>query len=305
MALRPYSAPVESSVANELPLIIILDWDGTVVGRVDYQSQRFALHQYYKRYGVKIKNETKIPQAFYPDRMLVRPGLVKFIEELTAYYRGNVYFFIYTASERTWAYKEIQWVEKTHQIKFQRPIFTRDDCKVDNGGSYRKSIHHIYPRLLKSIGKGHLTRTQKEEILKSRILIIDNNAVYNDMQEHLLICPHYHYMVFENLLEEIPESLLKHPQISQYVYTLINQGMVCPMFNGGDSHDAVEKLYKKYEWLALKCKHIAEENKYYAKDQFFKYLKKLILQNNLNVFTPNVVRQVQQLVWKKKKSQSS
>ena len=107
--------PASAERYNDLPLIIILDWDGTVVGKVDYQSQRYALHQYYKRYGVKVKNESKIPGAFYPDRMLVRPGLVKFMSDLMDYYNGNVYFFIYTASERNWAYKEIQWVEKTHK----------------------------------------------------------------------------------------------------------------------------------------------------------------------------------------------
>ena len=294
--IRPHSA---SSSLGELPFIIVLDWDGTIAGRVDYQSQRFALHQYYKKYGLKFKGDsaTKIPKAFYPDSYLIRPGFSKFIEDITNYYNGNVYFFIYTASERTWAYKEIQWVEKTHNLKFQRPIFTRDDCKTDASGSYRKSIHHIFPRMLRSIGKGHLSKHDKEQIMQNKLLIIDNNTVYNDFQDHLLICPHYNYMVFENLLEEIPISFLKHPQVSQYIYNLVNLGLLCPFF--GSKYDLNEQMFKKYEWLAIKCKAITEENKFYAKDTFFKYLKKIIIKNNLKVFSPNVIKQIQKAIWTK------
>ena len=282
---------------NELPLIVILDWDGTIAGRVDYQSQKYALYQYYKKFGLKVKADNKVPKAFYPESHLIRPGFANFIYDLTNFYEGNIYFFIYTASERTWAYKEIQWVEKAHNLKFQRPIFTRDDCKTDKVGSYRKSVQHIFPRILKSIGKGQLPRHQKEEILKSRIMIIDNNAVYDDFQDHLLVCPDYNYMVFENLLEDIPMSLLKHPQIVQYIYNLVNLGLLCPHF--GNSKDINEEMFKKYDWLASKCKYINQENKSYVKDIFFKYLKKLIIQNNLKVFSPNVVKQLQQAVWKK------
>lgn len=282
---------------SELPFIVVLDWDGTIAGRVDYQSQKYALHQYYKKFGLKVKIDNKVPKAFYPESNLIRPYFSNFIYDLTEFYGGNIYFFIYTASERTWAYKEIQWVEKTHNIKFQRPIFTRDDCKTDKVGSYRKSIQHIFPRILRSIGKGHFSKHQKEDILKNRLLIIDNNAVYNDFQNHLLVCPDYHYMVFENLLEEIPIASLKHPQVVQYIYNLVNMGLLCPYF--GNKQDINEEMYKKYDWLATKCKHISRDNKIYSKDIFFKYLKKLIIQNNLKVFTPNVVKQLQQAVWKK------
>lgn len=288
---------MEGGIQPALPLIVVLDWDGTIAGRVDFQSQRFAMQQHYKKFGMKGKVDAKVPKAFQSDSMLIRPGFSKFIHDLTEFYGGNIHFFVYTASERTWANKEIQWVEKAHGIKFQRPIFTRDDCTTDSTGSYRKSIQHIYPRMLRSIGKSQLSRMYKDEILKNRLLIIDNNAVYTDTQDHLLICPHYNYMVFENLLEDIPVAILKHPQMVQYIYNLVNLGLVCPFYGG--KLDINQQMYKKYEWLALKCKHIAEENKVYSKDVFFKYLKKLIMQNGLKVFTPNVVKQLQQAVWKK------
>ena len=288
---------MQEATNKELPFIVILDWDGTIAGKVDFQSQRFALQQYYKKYGLKAKTDNKVPKAFGPNSKLIRPGFASFIQELTSYYNGNIYFFIYTASEKTWAYKEIQWVEKAHGIKFQRPIFTRDDCVVDTGGSYKKSIRHIFPRILRSIGKSNLPKDKKEILLRNHLIMIDNNAVYTDMQDHLLLCPDYGYAVFENILEDIPVSYLKHPHVRQYIITLINNGMICPFFSGKDDINHI--MAQKYEWLAMKCKNTSDANKIYAKDVFFKYLKKLILKNNIWTFSPHVIRQLQDATWKK------
>lgn len=282
---------------DKLPFIVILDWDNTIVGKVDYQSQKYSLEQHYKKFGLKVKKNSKVPKAFNKDSKLIRPYFLNFITELTDYFQGNIYFFIYTASERKWANTEISWLEKSHGIKFQRPIFTRDDCIVDKSGSYRKSISNIFPRMLRSIGLTKISKEQKTEILHQRLLIIDNNAVFNDMKEHLLICPDYNFMVFENLLEDIPLSYLQNPNIRQHILSLINMGLICPFF--GKNDDINQQMYKKYEWLAIKCKHISENNTYSIKDIFFKYLTGLIVKNNLKIFTPNVIKQLQTLVWKK------
>lgn len=282
---------------TDLPYIVILDWDGTIAGKVDFQSQRYSLHQYYKKYGLKQKVDNRVPKAFQPTSHLIRPDFASFIQELTEYYNGNIFFFIYTASEKTWANKEIQWVEKSHGIKFQRPIFTRDDCITDHTGSYRKSIKQIFPRILRSIGASTLSKEQKDTMLKKRLMMIDNNSVYLDMQEHLLLCPDYGFMVFENILEDVPVSYLKHPHVRQYVLTLINSGYICPFFSSKD--DINNTMFQKYEWLAVKCKSITEANKVYRKDTFFKHLTKLLLKNNVKVFTPHVIRQLQEATWKK------
>lgn len=283
--------------SDKLPFIVILDWDNTIVGKVEYQSQKYSLEQHYKKFGLKVKKNSKVPKAFNKDSKLVRPYFLNFITELTDYFQGNIYFFIYTASERKWANTEISWLEKSHGIKFQRPIFTRDDCIVDKSGSYRKSISNIFPRMLRSMGLTKISKEQKTELLHQRLLIIDNNAVFNDMKEHLLICPDYNFMVFENLLEDIPLSYLQNPNIRQHILSLINMGLICPFF--GKNDDINQQMYKKYEWLAIKCKHISENNTYSIKDIFFKYLTGLIVKNNLKIFTPNVIKQLQTLVWKK------
>jgi len=280
-----------------LPYIVVLDWDGTIAGRVDFQSQKYSMAQNFKKFGLKVKADAKVPKAFLPTQNLIRPGFANFITELTQYFNNNIYFFVYTASEKNWAYKEIQWVEKAHGFKFQRPIFTRDECVSDIGGNYRKSLESIFPRMIRSLGKNPaFTKAEKEEIYENRVMIIDNNSVYNDASGKLLLCPDYNYTVFENLLEDIPVSYLKHPTVRNYILSLTNSGMLCPFFTSSDINHI---MFKKYEWLALKCRSITEGNRIYLKDVFFPYLVKLIIKNNLKVFTPNVIKQLQEATWKK------
>lgn len=274
---------------EDLPYIMILDWDGTIAGRVDYQSHRHSLLQYCKKIGIKLKPDNRVPVAFNKDSNLIRKGLTSFIEELKQHFNNNIYFFIYTASEKLWANKEIQWVEKSHNIKFERPIFTRDDCILDEmSGSYKKSISKIYPRILRAIRKTPFSKTEKEYILQKHFMIIDNNAVYTDMQEHLLLCPDYGFMIFENIVKDIP---ITNSHKNEYISLLINSGIICPFFS--IKSDINHMMSEKYKWFATKCKEISISNKKYLNDNFFKNLKKLIIKNNIRKFSPSIIKQLQ------------
>lgn len=277
-----------------LPYIVVLDWDGTIAGKVDYQCYRHTLKQCYKQYNIKYKKTNEIPLAFYPNSNLIRKGLVSFIKDLQKHYNNNIYFFIYTASEKVWANTEIKWVEETHGISFQRPIFTRDDC-INYSGFCKKSIDKIFPRMIRSI-KVPLTKEQKMEVLNKRLLIIDNNQVYVDMQEKVLLCPDYDFMVFENISEDVNDYTFNVPYINELITLLIKQGLMCPLFPV--QNDINYTTYKRYSWLVSKCKEITESNKQYINDSFFKNLKKLIIKNNIKAFTPNVVKQLHKILWK-------
>lgn len=278
-----------------LPYVFILDWDGTIAGKVDYQSNAFSLRSALKKLGYKVATPG-IPKAFRPSSKLVRPGFASFLKAMSDFY-PEVYFFIYTASERQWALQEIQWVEKAHGIKFERPIFTRDDCITDSTGNYRKSVMRVFPRICRAITKSRpLTKDEKNYILNNQLLIIDNNAVYTDKQDRLLICPDYDYAVFEHLLEIVPHDARKRPEIQQLLYSFINMGVMCPIAKFDDEMHAITAAYS---WIANKCKSIVDNNKTYAEDDFWKYLRKLIVQNELRKLTPSVIRQIQDAIWKR------
>lgn len=286
------------AMTHSLPYIFIFDWDGTIAGNVDFQVQQFLLQNALKKQGFKPLRQHVIPPAFYPNAKLIRPGFASFLKGMKKIY-PEVYFFVYTASEKTWAHQEIAWVEKTHGIKFMRPIFTRPDCVIDSSGNYRKSIAKTFPRMLKAITKAtHRVFTSKErmDILEQRTMIIDNNAVYTDRPDKMLLCPDYHYSVFENLLHGIPAEARSHPVVQQSILGLVNQGYLCPL--PGPQEDAMKSLARQYEWLAVKCKNISNENNVYEVDDFWPYLKKLIVQNHLKTFSVSVIKQLQDAVWK-------
>jgi hypothetical protein len=283
-----------------LPYVFVIDLDGTIVGRVDFQSQQFVLYNTLKQSGFKPVRQNKIPAAFYPNAKLVRPGLRQFMGALHEHYNGKAYFFVYTGSEKTWANQEISWIEKTHGIKFMRPIFTRDDCTVDNGGNVRKSLTKIWPRVTRALPA--MTPKERTFVFEHQTIIIDNNAVFLDHTEKLLVCPTYNFSHLENMLHGIPQEARSHHNIDKLILSFINQGLLCPYIessqNKNNSTDGMRKLSKQYAWLSAKCKSLADENEKYANDKFWSILKKLLVHNNIRSFPPSTVISLQTTIWK-------
>jgi len=284
---------------DRIPVIFVIDIDGTLIGRVDFQSQRYSLQQLLKKHGYR--TPTNLPEAFKPGHGLVRPFVKDFMRAVKQITDGNCYFFIYTASERKWAVQEIAWIEKAHGIQFDRPLFCRDDCLVDPQGTYRKSLKRIWPRITRVVGKHHvLTTKEKDLMMHRRTVMIDNNAVYVDHTDRLLLCPDYSYMVFENLLDTLPDNAWEHPTVRQHVMgmmsNMVNEGLVCPVTPNAPM---MERMVHGYKWLAAKCATIMEYNKPFQHDTFWMLLRKLIIKNNIKDFPSSVVTQLQQLIWKR------
>lgn len=301
-----------------LPFIFILDWDGTIAGKVDYQSHAYSLVQSLKRSGQKPSPGYNPNAAFSPTSKLIRPGFAGFIAALRAHYGPeNVMFFIYTASERQWAHYEINIMEREHGIQFMRPIFTRDDCIMDNHGNYRKSIARIFPRVCRAAARQRpFTKNEKAYILQHQLMIIDNNAVYSDYQDKVLLCPDYDYCVFENLLDILPKKWKTLPGVWNVVRNLAQLGVVCPSACGAAAAQAapaapahgpdyMQSLTESYTWIAVKCRQLMEENKTASHDDFFRYLKKIIIQNDIRNYSKHTVKQLQDIIWKKYNASAS
>lgn len=283
-----------------LPMIFVLDWDGTIAGKVDFQSQAFSLAQTLRKNGFRPKPLPSVLYAFSPKSKLIRPGIAGFMKAMQRMYQEEVYFFIYTASEKMWAHYEIALVEKQFGIKFERPIFSREDCIVDEGGQYRKSIAKVFPRICRTISKNRASPMSSEErmyMLENNLILIDNNAVYTDRPDKMLLCPDYEYAVFENLVDIIPNEARQHPVIGQVLLSLINSGHVCPVPHA-HMDDFMKEITHSYTWIATRCRSLVNANKLYENDDFWKHLRKLIVQNGLRKYTPSVIKQLQEASWK-------
>jgi len=317
------SAAAAPSTAATLPFVFILDWDGTIAGRVEYQSHAYTLLQTLKRQGVKSVPGYNPAAAFGRGTKLIRPGFAAFVAGLREFYGADqVHFFIYTASEKQWAHHEIAIVEKEHGFQFARPLFTRDDCFVDTAGSYKKSLSKIFPRVLRAMARDRpFTKTEKDYIMAYQTLVVDNNAVYADHTDKLLLCPDYNYCVFENVLDMVPRSAWQNPAVVAAVKSMISGGVACPQQcaavaatsprrgstgSAGDAdaptatgEDYMRTLVSSYTWLAVKCKGIHEANDAYAADDFWRYLKKMIVGNVIRNYSRHTVQQLHNAVWRR------
>lgn len=180
-------------------LVFVLDLDGTVVGNISHQ---ILLHEICKITKKKF-NLVEFRQKLA--KVILRPHVIDFLK------RSNSEFFIYSAGSRTWVEFIIKQIEIVAKMKFNRPLFTRDECLTD----YKKCLTSILPKIDKVLKKKYNQTFTP--------LIIDNNDVYID-NSNLLLCSTYDGYFAENLPSIIDISLYKkyYKEINRLLKTYLN-----------------------------------------------------------------------------------
>jgi hypothetical protein len=272
---------------NDEPYIFLLDLDGTIIGDCSYQCDIYNIQEIIKK-NIILKNnniqlgnlvkykslcDKMLDNCYDMQSKLLRPHFTTFMTEMKKKF-PNSFFFIYTASEKTWANKEILIIEKQNNIKFNRPIFTRDNCLKDTSGNIRKSVNKIMPQLLKSI------KMPKTHSIANNIIIIDNNPTFVDYTDNLLICPTYDYLKFHNLWENIPHEYAKISELKHFVSKLISNKKMY-IKNNPSNTVILEKLHR---WLYRKYRKINKYNNKYTNDTFWLNLATLIKHHNITTF---------------------
>lgn len=283
---------------NDIPYIFIIDLDGTIIGDCTYQCDIYNIQEIInktisttqKRAGdrkYKMICEKSLNESYNSHSKLIRPFFVLFIKKMKKRY-PECCFFVYTASEKTWALKEISMIEKHNNIKLNRPIFTRDDCVKDSNGNLRKSVVKIIPRILKVIKKPSNT------ILKNNILVIDNNPFFIDYTENLILCPTYDYIKFQNLWDNVPDNFNKIDELKRYINRLI---ITKKMHSKTIINDDFS-MEKNYKWMYKKYKKINKNNLKYENDTFWKDLVSHIEKNDVQKFNNTSVSKIQKNISK-------
>lgn len=180
-------------------LVFVLDLDGTVVGNISHQILLYEICKVTKKKFNLIEFRQKLLKT------LLRPHVINFLK------RENSEFFIYSAGSKVWVEFIVKQIEIVAKMRFNRPLFTRDDCLTD----FKKCITTIQPKIDKVL-KRKYNRTFTP-------LIIDNNDVYLNNQT-LLLCPTYDGYVAENLPCLIDINLYKkyYLEINRLLKTYIN-----------------------------------------------------------------------------------
>ena len=258
--------------------VILIDLDGTIIGDISPQIMSFELWKVLKNTCPKYTFDL----TDFKDKLgkgIIRPGFETFIKTIKQHF-GNVEFFIYTASERSWAEFIIKQVESVIGFKFNRPIFSRDHC-MQHDREYRKSTSYIKKQLQRCLHKKY----NKHGVIQS-VLIIDNNNVYssND-QKSILLCPSYNYRVPENIVLGIKQKCYEehynkiHNILKRYIQT---------SFTPSNDYLLFQKEF--YTYFVYYINAIAKSNGKYSKDTFWYLLKDLIVTENIRVFNEKNIR---------------
>lgn len=250
-------------------MIFIIDLDGTIIGDCSYQVEVYNLEKILKSNNIKNKKDNLLISSYNQESKLIRPYYSYFHNKIRKNIK-NSKIYIYTASEKSWALKEISMIEKTHNIKFDRPIFTRNDCIIDSDNNYKKSVKKILPKILKR------NKDLTIENIKNSLKIIDNNEVFIDYLDKFILCPSYNYIHFCNLIDKIKyHNLLnnENKEIKKYINNLIITNKLC-----NNKHKEHKEDEINFKWLYKKHKKINKINDKYKSDDFWKKLTKDILQ---------------------------
>jgi len=265
-------------------LIFVLDLDNTIIGNCTYQSDIHILHMYQKKYNIKIINNNLVA-SYKENSKLIRPYFEYFYNKIKKIY-PNCYIFIYTASETKWAFKEISLIEKGLNIKFSRPIFTRQDCIINSKGQYKKLISKILPKIKK------ITNNLNENF-RDNLVIIDNNNTFNDYASNFILCKSYEYIHFIDIWENINKDFYKYTELTNYINKLIKNKKLCKYnIHENISSNELEKLYK---WKYKKYKKINKINNNNINDNFWKILTDSIISNNFYKFNKDTITHLQKI----------
>lgn len=268
---------------NDKELIFILDLDGTIIGNCCYQSDLHILQILQKRNNIKIFNNNNLISSYKNNSKLIRPYFIYFYNKIKNFYPKSL-IYIYTASEKNWAKKEIEYIEKSHNIKFSRPIFNRDHCVISSNGQYKKSISNILPKIKKS---------SKYNNIKDNLIIIDNNNTFLDYNNNFILCKSYDYIHYIDIWDNINYDYYKYNDLTKYISKLINNNKLTK-YNIKENSTS-KQLENNYKWKYKKYKKINKINKKYSKDLFWKILTDNIISNNFSKFNKDTIAYLQKI----------
>jgi hypothetical protein len=170
------------------PRLFFIDIDGTLIGDV---APHLCEYELVDTLDKRVLHKCKASLADEMRNGLLRPGLSQFVNYVRSQHQPSE-FFIYTASSKEWAHVIVPMIEKISGIKFNRPLFTRDQCSSSDG-SAQKSIEKIAPIVNRVLKKKYGMMMSYADILNNSRFIDDNKVLSHLESKCLVLCPTYGY----------------------------------------------------------------------------------------------------------------
>jgi len=247
------------------PYIFILDLDGTIIGNCKYQTWYTYILNLAKFKKIKLNKDEQFKKSYNYSSKLMRPYFGLFMKTIRKHYPESL-IYIYTASTKDWATIEIKTMEKENKIKFNRPIFARQDCIIDDKGNFMKSIDSILEKIKKC--------NKNITIDRNKVIFVDDSDVYLDNKDKQIFCPRYNYKQFIDYSLLLKNDMFENEYVNKELNGMIKQGLLNPYWNNSSISITDER---KYKWLYKNLKKINIENKEYLNDNFWETLAKALI----------------------------
>lgn len=223
----------------KLPVVVIFDVDGTLLGNVTsllnfWLSIKDVLH--FDSVQEKIKR--CLPA-------LIRPGITDLVNAFKKKYQ-HVEFFIYSAGREEWLDVVIPCLEEIIGIEFNRPLFGRSYCVI--GYKMIEIVSKGILRVIKAKYRGNYTMDNIRDMV---VIFDDNPAVYDDVHDYVRVikCPCLKIKKHVNIIDEMGEAFCRDH------FRHISE--VCLGFKSECYEDFVSG-YEKYRALWKDVEHVDE-----------------------------------------------
>ena len=267
------------------PPVILLDIDGTLIGDITPQVVLYDLMNRIKQTKGLKSSKPQMSVKDLQDKLregIVRPYFKTFIHEM---YSHGVEVFIYTASEKKWAEFLIKNIEVAYNIKFNRPLFTRNNCKLEHG-EYLKNVTTVLPQITKCLNKKYNAHFKPNDI-RNNVMLVDNNNVYVKTDtDKLVLCTTYKYSCPENICAYFNRS--NYDMFSSHIHeTLVSH------IPGYKPYKNFMRFERQFYQAYVDALHKTISNKEAcASDMLFKTLTWCIVSKNIKAFTKNNIKYI-------------
>ncbi|GAX85669.1 hypothetical protein CEUSTIGMA_g13084.t1 [Chlamydomonas eustigma] len=246
----------EKAVARR---VVLLDLDGTLIGDL---GSVLAEHT--------LLTETDAPPAAFArfrsaliSRLrygIVRPHVAEFCRSTSSE------LFVYTASTREWASFIVPCIEAAIAVRFNRPIFSRDNCS-DSGVTNIKSLSAVAPLVHRSLRRRYPGVSLQSTF--DSLVLVDNTADVLPPLERskMILCPTYKYVYDYDVLSSLPVDLL-HSAPGKVAEVLVRAGFLPA---SSRKYNNLQQLFAEY-YTALGrriAQHASQNSWTLAHDRFF------------------------------------
>lgn len=272
-----------SSKNLTIPNILILDLDNTIIGssiyHMYYNDLKGFLLNLSSKNKIKMKmedhNKLKNKNLKYDD--IMRPGFIEFINFIKDEI-PNSEVFIYSAATLNYITSYIEYIEKNHRIKINRPFFSRNQTLVESNAEkqeidFKKSLNLVIGKVKSLLNKKYpdLKKINMTTLLTNNVMFIDNRSdILVDNEENLLVCPDYNFKALLEFNRLIPEYLYSNKMINTYIHGYINDGVKDKLiYEYREGLNKYEYKEKYYAWLSSKYNIAKKDLNKKNEDKFY------------------------------------